>query len=55
MLIFVQSLQIIFSSDLVLYGIVSWGMNCAEWGLPGVYQKVSEVTDWIVQTVETNQ
>lgn len=30
-----------------IFGIVSWGTGCAKDGFPGLYAKVSSVTDWI--------
>merc|ERR1711937_1085154 len=34
-----------------LVGLVSWGRECAEDGVPGVYSRISYFYDWIVETV----
>lgn len=31
----------------ILYGIISWGNDCADPDFPGVYAKVSVYRDWI--------
>ena len=35
----------------VQVGIVSWGIGCGFKAFPGVYTRVSEVADWVKETV----
>lgn len=37
-----------------IMGITSWGLGCASRDSPGVYTKVGEFTDWILQTIRSN-
>lgn len=39
------------SEDRLLIGIVSTGIGCARPGLPGIYTRVSEYANWIVDAI----
>lgn len=41
-----------YSKTWYLTGITSWGEGCGRSGQPGVYTKVSEFRDWILETIE---
>ena len=36
----------------VLYGVVSWGKNCAREGSPGIYANIFKLKEWIQKTME---
>ena len=42
-----------FDGHAVLTGIVSWGVECAGDGKPGVYGEVWHYKDWIQQWIST--
>lgn len=36
----------------ILVGLASWGKNCAEYGYPGVYTRISIFRNWIDAQLE---
>lgn len=37
-----------------LYGVTSWGIGCGRESLPGIYTKVANYYDWVVNTIQTH-
>lgn len=41
-----------YSNQWVLYGLVSWGLGCAEAGQPGVYTNIPRLSPWVNEEIQ---
>ncbi|XP_055334471.1 serine protease 30-like [Paramacrobiotus metropolitanus] len=40
-------------SIFVLYGVVTWGVDCGKVGVPGVYTRITNYSNWIENSINT--